>query len=110
MEALFHSTSIVVAMAAGTLFSAIWEGAVLAACVFVCLRRFPGLSAAARSVVWMNVFVLLVLLHVLPFLGAYGIAASSGRPASLQLSVMWSVAIAGIWASLSFLRAGQLIF
>jgi beta-lactamase regulating signal transducer with metallopeptidase domain len=97
-------------MAASTLFSAIWEGAVLAVCVFVCLRLFPGLSAAARSVVWMNVFMLLVLLHVLPFLGAFGVVASSGRPAPLQLSVMWSLVIAGVWASLSILRAGQLIF
>ena len=110
MEALFHSTSFAVAMAASSLLSAIWEGAILAACVFACLRLFPGLSAAARSVVWMNVFVLQVLLHVVPFVGIRGSGAKPIGPPPLQLDPLWSVVIAGVWASLSFLRAGQLIF
>lgn len=111
MESLLHSSSFAAAMAASTLLSAIWEGAVLAACVFVCLRMFPGLSAAARSVVWMNVFVLLVLLHVVPFVTMHGPAADVLRPAPrLQLDLKWSGLIAGVWASLSLFRAAQLIF
>jgi beta-lactamase regulating signal transducer with metallopeptidase domain len=110
MEALFHSSSFAAAMAATTLLSAIWQGAVLAACVFICLRLFPGLSAAARSVVWMNVFVLLVLLHLVPFVGVHWAGAKSVGPPPLQLDPMWSVAIAGVWASLSLLRAAQLSF
>ena len=108
MEALLHSTSFA-AMAATTLLSAIWEGAVLAVCVFACLRLFPGLSAAARSVVWMNVFVLLVLLHVVPLVGIHGVGTTPIGPSPLQLDPIWSLVIAGTWASLSFLRAGQLI-
>ena len=65
MDPLLHAISLVSASAAGVLFSAIWEGAVLAGCVALCLRLLPGLSAAARSSVWTNVFLLLVLLHVL---------------------------------------------
>jgi beta-lactamase regulating signal transducer with metallopeptidase domain len=109
MEPLFHSASSVAAMAASTLFSAVWEGAILAACIFVCLRIFPNLSAAARSVIWMNVFALLVLLQVLPFVGAHAANVSAGHPAPFELDVKWSVVIAGAWASLSLLRAAQLI-
>jgi beta-lactamase regulating signal transducer with metallopeptidase domain len=97
-------------MAASTLFSAIWEGAILAVCALICLRLLPGLSAAARSVVWMNVFVLMVLLQVLPFLGARKIGGKIGHTAPFQFDPVWSLIIAGTWAVLSLFRAGQLIF
>jgi beta-lactamase regulating signal transducer with metallopeptidase domain len=109
MEPLFHIASSVAAMAASTLFSAVWEGTVLAACVFVCLRIFPNLSAAARSVIWMNVFALLVLLQVLPFIGVHAASVSTGHAAPFRLDLRWSILIAGVWASLSLLRAAQLI-
>jgi beta-lactamase regulating signal transducer with metallopeptidase domain len=109
MEALFHTTSSVAALAASTLFSAIWEGTVLAACVVLCLRLLPGLSAAARSLVWMNVFLLLVLLQVVPYLGAHMSAASTGRPAPFQLNLLWSIVIAAVWLVLSLFRGMQLI-
>jgi len=109
MEPLVHSASSFAAMAASTLFSAAWEGAVLAACVFACLRIFPNLSAAARSVIWMNVFALLVLLQVLPFIGVHAASVGTARPAPFELDLKWSVIIAGVWASLLLLRAAQLI-
>ena len=71
MEAFMHIASLVAASAVSTLLSAVWEGAVLAACVLICLRLFPGLSAAARSVIWLNVFLLLVLLQIIPSFGAH---------------------------------------
>ena len=97
------------AMIAGTLFSAIWEGALLACAALLCLRLLPGLSPAARSVVWMNVFLLLVMLQVLPLVGAHS-GGGVGRPAPLLLNPMWSLAIAGVWVGLSLFRAGQLVF
>jgi beta-lactamase regulating signal transducer with metallopeptidase domain len=109
MEPLVHSATSVAAMAASTLFSAVWEGTVLAACVFAWLRIFPNLSAAARSVIWMNVFALLVLLQVLSFIGAHAGNLSAVHPAAFELDLKWSVIIAGGWAGLSLLRAAQLI-
>src|ERR1700740_3724942 len=94
--ASFHTASLMAAIAASTLISAIWEGAILAGCVYVCLRMFPGLSAAARSVVWMNVFLMLVLLHVLPLLREHGISGSIGHAAPLHLGLIWSVVVAGV--------------
>jgi len=109
MEALFHFTSPAAAMAAGSLLSAIWEGAVLALCVVLCLRLLPRLSAAARSVVWMNVFLLLVSLQFVPYLAARISTASSGRPAPVHLNLLWSFALAGGWLLLSVTRGMQLI-
>jgi beta-lactamase regulating signal transducer with metallopeptidase domain len=109
MEALVHFGSSFAPMAAGSLFSASWEGTVLAACVLLGMRMLPRLSAAARSIVWMNVFLLLVLLHFVPDLPSFMPAARSGRPAPVELSVHWSFFIAGAWALLSLIRGVQLI-
>jgi beta-lactamase regulating signal transducer with metallopeptidase domain len=110
MEALFHITPFVAASAASTLFSAAWEGTVLAVCVVLCLRLFPALSSAARSFVWMNVFALLVLLQVIPYFGAHLSAGNVPRSAPFQLDPMWSFVIAGVWGALSLWRGAQLIF
>jgi beta-lactamase regulating signal transducer with metallopeptidase domain len=114
MEALFHVTPFVAASAVSTLFSAAWEGSVLAVCVVLCLRLFPALSSAARSVVWMNVFALLVLLQVIPYFGTHlsagNVAGNAVRPAPFQLDPMWSFVVAGVWGALSLLRGAQLVF
>ena len=110
MEALLHTASFFAAMAVSALASAVWEGAVLAACVYFCLQMFPTLSAAARSVVWLNVFVLLVLLQFVPAMGPQVSAGNALRPAPFELDLGWSFAIAGAWGILSLLRAVQLIW
>lgn len=91
----------------GALFSAVWEGAVLTVVVMLCLRMFPRLSAAARSVIWLNVFVLLALLHILP--ACAHSAAHVPQVSPVHLDARWSLAIAGVWMVLSIWRAGQLV-
>jgi beta-lactamase regulating signal transducer with metallopeptidase domain len=109
MEALLHLTSLAAPTAASSLLSAVWEGAVLAACVVLCLRLLPRLSAAARSIVWMNVFLLLVLLQFVPYLEARISIASSAHRAPVQLNLLWSFIIAALWLTLSAIRGAQLI-
>ena len=109
MNPLLHTISLVSATTAAALFSAIWEGAVLAACVALCLRLIPRLSAAARSVVWTNVFLLLTLLQVLPSLGEQGAPENGISHSPFHLDPVWSVAIASVWAMLSLCRGVQLI-
>ena len=96
--------------AAGALLAAVWEGALLAALVWLVLRLLPGLSAAARSVVWLNVFILMALLHLVPlFTGS-----CRGLPRRSQPMPCASIP-AGAWPSPPFgwccrcLRAGQLV-
>ena len=95
--------------AASALFAAAWEGALLAALVWLVLRLLPGLNAAARSVVWLNVFILMTLLHLVPlFMGA----AKSGQAVEahvLRLDPRWSLALAAVWLAFSLIRAGQLL-
>jgi beta-lactamase regulating signal transducer with metallopeptidase domain len=109
MNPLLHTISLVSATTAGALFSAIWEGAILAACVALCLRLIPRLSAAARSVVWTNVFVLLALLQVLPSLAEHWVPENGISHPPFHLDPVWSVAIASTWAMLSLWRVVQLI-
>jgi beta-lactamase regulating signal transducer with metallopeptidase domain len=77
--------------------------------VFVCLRMLPRLTAASRSLIWANLFLLLMLLHFVPSVGArVGVATHEHAPA-LQLDLRWSLVIAGLWAALSLWRGTQLI-
>ena len=109
MNEILHSVSYVSATAAGALFSAIWEGAVLALGVYLSLRLFPRLSAAARSLVWLNVFVLLVLLHFVPAFAGHPAGMTGGRAPEVHLNPLWSLAIAVLWLGLSLWRAAQLV-
>jgi hypothetical protein len=94
---------------ANSLFSAVLEGAVLALGVYVCLRLLPGLSAAARSVVWLNVFVLLVLLHFVTVFAGHAPEPASGHLPQVHLDQRWSLGIVGVWLALSVWRGAQLL-
>ena len=109
MTGLLPTVSFLSAALVSRHLSAIWEGAVLAACVALCLRLLPRLSATARSVVWMNVFLLLALLQVLPSLGENLSARGTFQHSAFHLDPRWSVAIAAIWAIFSLWRCTQLI-
>jgi len=97
------------AAATGALISAAWEGALLALLVVAVLRLLPGLSAAARSVIWLNVFVLLALLQVLPLATHVSVGTHAAAVHALQVDPRWSVALAAVWLSMSLFRAGQLL-
>jgi beta-lactamase regulating signal transducer with metallopeptidase domain len=107
MEQATHILTLFSAAAAGSLVGAIWEGSVLAATVALCLHFVKGLSAAVRSLLWTGVLLLVVLLHFVPLLGTDLVAtATPGR--ALHVDLIWSLAIAGVWAVFSMARAAQL--
>jgi beta-lactamase regulating signal transducer with metallopeptidase domain len=108
METAFHAVALASSGAVSGLISAVWEGCVLAALAALCLRLLPRLSAAARSVVWLNVFLLLVVLHVAPALAGHEGAMTVARAPRIDLDARWSFAVAGLWAALSAWRAAQL--
>jgi hypothetical protein len=109
MNEIYQSVSFLSAGAAGALLSAVWEGAVLALCVYACLRMLPGLSAAFRSVVWLNVFVLLVLLHFVAGIAPRAVEAATGREPAVHLDPRWSLGIVAVWLAFSLWRALQLV-
>jgi beta-lactamase regulating signal transducer with metallopeptidase domain len=106
MDSVVHLAWSQSVVAVAALFSAIWQGTALAALVLLCLRLLPRLSPAARSLIWMNVFLLLGVLHLLP--GLRHPATGLKTTHQLTLDVRWSVAIAGLWVLLSLWRGMQL--
>jgi beta-lactamase regulating signal transducer with metallopeptidase domain len=109
MGPILHTTSLLSSAAVGGLFSAIWEGSILAVCVALSLRLLPTLSAAARSVVWMNVFLLLVLLNIVPSLRERIGSGSPTQSSPILLAPGWSLAIVALWVTLSLWRGIELI-
>src|SRR5271170_6395884 len=109
METIFHTASFVSAAAVSNLISAVWQGTILALAVALCLRMLPRLSAAARSVVWMSVFLLLVLLHLLPVVSRHQSPIASAHLTSIHLDLRWSLGIALAWSLLSLWRGVQLM-
>jgi beta-lactamase regulating signal transducer with metallopeptidase domain len=110
MEALLVFASTSATHIAGALFSAVWEGSLLAACVLLCLTMLPRLSSAARSVLWINVFSLLVLLQFLPLIGVNSGLVMDAHHSALRLDARWALAIVAIWVGLSLLRGTQLVW
>lgn len=102
--------------AAGALVASVWEGLLLAGAVALGLRLFPRLSAAARSVVWIAVLVVVLVLPLLSLAlpqgsGAVGLPAQEVAPGlhlGIHLSERWSFALAGLWAAFSLARLAQL--
>jgi BlaR1 peptidase M56 len=98
-------------VAAHAFVSGIWQGAVLAAGVALCLHLVPKTTAAVRFLLWSAVFLVLALL---PFLRISAVRASGVvTPISLHspvhVDVRWSFLIAAVWMLLSVVRAGSLV-
>jgi beta-lactamase regulating signal transducer with metallopeptidase domain len=99
--------------AAAALLTAVWQGALVAGTLTVCLRFVPRTTASLRFALWAAGFVLVAVLPFLPALvtGRASHAVVGGASAGhvwLQLDVRWSVAITAIWALASLYRAGDL--
>ena len=106
---LLHSVEGLSRVAAGSVVSGLWQGLVLAAAVWVCLRLMPKTTAAIRFAVWTAVFAVLALL---PLLNAYGLRSNggaAGHSAFVQVDVRWSLAIAALWLAVSMVRAVKLV-
>lgn len=106
MNELLASVGPLASAVSMALVSAVWQGALLAGLVWAVLRMVPKLSAAARSVVWLSVFALLIGLHFTPLTGE---AAAHVSVPAVHLDPRWSLVLVGLWVAASLLRAGQLV-
>src|ERR1700678_383467 len=106
---------------AGTmLLTAIWQGAVVAVCLTICLRLANRISASLRFTVWGAGFLAVVGLPFLPLLRHFGAeaasqpalnvasAAANGSGPWLQLDIRWSVVLTVVWAAASLYRLADL--
>jgi hypothetical protein len=95
-------------LVANSFVSGLWQGVVLAAGVWLCLRLVPKATAAVRFAIWTAVFAVLA---VLPLWHAYAVRAGGeipGRSALVQVDVRWSFAIAAMWVMVSLVRGIKL--
>jgi hypothetical protein len=105
MMPLLHGLVLVSAAAGNALAASVWQGTILAACVWLCLRLLPAVSAAARSLVWMGVFGVVLALHFGPSAqAAVGRQAGAG---AIHVGLGWSLALTSVWGLLTLVRAGQ---
>ena len=110
--------------------TAMWQGALVAAGLALCMRFAPRVAAVHRFAAWAAGFLVLVALPFVPALARVMAASavsnigtsSLGSPASrallghaglahpwLRLSDSWCMAIAALWLVMALLRAADLI-
>ncbi len=99
------------ASAASALISAIWQGTLLAFCVWLCLRLLPAVSAAVRSSIWLATFAIIFLLHFMPGFvsGSHGAPGSVATPHQIHAAPFWSLAVVGVSLAASTLRLVQFV-
>jgi len=98
--------------AGAVLFAAIWQSAVVAACLAICLRLVPRADATQRFFIWAAGFTVALSLPFLHMFSAQagfssGLTSRTVKPL-LHLDIRWSIAITAIWAMCSLYRAGDL--
>jgi beta-lactamase regulating signal transducer with metallopeptidase domain len=94
--------------AAGALVASVWQGVVLAAGIWLCLRLIPRAGAATRFAIWMTAFGVLAVLPLVrlhPTVAASGIVA---RGPLVHVDVRWSLVLTAIWAAMSLYGAAGL--
>lgn len=117
MTALVQIFSAISHRAAEIAATALWQGALVAGALAVCMRLAPRIAASYRFVIWATAFVALVLLAVFSLTpqasaGAAGVMAASAaehvRRPLLSLDARWSFAIAALWLAASLYRVVDL--
>jgi len=107
--------------AGALLFSAIWQGVVIAACLAIGIRYTKRISGELRFAIWSAGFLFVLWLPFIPLFFRFvrGITgttvALSGAPSNpashslIQLDIRWSIAITLLWVTLSLYRISDLI-
>jgi beta-lactamase regulating signal transducer with metallopeptidase domain len=98
--------------AAGAAISGTWQGLLLTAFVWICLKLLPGTTATLRYSVWAGAFAAATLLPVFGLVPASGAIDhlvgpslhSQAGNSLIQLSPLWAFGIATLWLALSLLR------
>ena len=111
MEAIFvrHMVS---TGPAEVLIASIWQGLLLTAFAWTCLKLVPGLRASVRFTVWLIAFLLVALLPCFAILSSLShVAPAVATPArlSLQMNPAWALAIEAVWLLASVYSLARLI-
>jgi beta-lactamase regulating signal transducer with metallopeptidase domain len=110
LSGMMHSAA---QIAAGAAIATAWQGLLLAAFLWICLKLMPRLSAGVRFAVWSAAFAAILLLPVFSWAHAFGSstvahAAVGGNHPALHMDARWALAIAALWLAMSLARAFSL--
>jgi len=117
LTALFPVFNAVADRAADIAVTALWQGALIAGILAICMRVVPRVSAAYRFAVWGAAFAVLVCLSVFSFVpqsSAGAVRAATAQMAQsatrpwFSVDARWSLAIAALWLGVSLYRAADL--
>jgi beta-lactamase regulating signal transducer with metallopeptidase domain len=116
-HSLIAASPLIFEAAGAMLATAIWQGAIIAASLTICLKMANRVSAALRFSVWAGGFLAVVALPFMPLVwresggpvsqSALSLAVSPARPL-LQLDIRWSIGLTLLWAAASIYRAVDL--
>ncbi len=116
-DALFAACRAFSLQAGAVAVTALWQGAVVACGLAICLRLVPRTSAEHRFAVWAAAFVTLVALPILALStgSAAGVVTGFSSAANeaaarpwLSIDARWSLLIAALWAAAALFRAVDL--
>jgi beta-lactamase regulating signal transducer with metallopeptidase domain len=93
--------------AAPAAVGAVWQGALVAVALVLCLRLLPRVSAGHRFAIWASAFAAVA---ALPFLVHSSAMPSATVKPWLQLDGRWALVVAALWLAASALRGADLVF
>ena len=101
-------------VAAGALIASVWQGILLAAMVWICIKLAPRTTAGIRFLIWTAGFLTVALLPVFSILAGLHAASGAqvaGSPAipALELDSRWALGIAALWLVCAVVRAVGLV-
>ena len=96
---------------AEVLIASVWQGLLLTAVAWACLRLIPGLRASVRFTVWLIVFLLVALLPCFALFRVLSHAAPLASPTafSLRLNPAWAFTVEAVWVFASLFSLFRLI-
>ena len=105
-----ESLQMIAQIASTALISSIWQGAILAAMVWLCLKLAPRTSASVRFNIWSAVFTATALLPLLSIVTGHASTASAAPSIHSSGPIIffdsrWAMGIAATWAILAAGRA-----
>lgn len=103
-----HTAEGLIRLLAGAFIASVWQGAVLAVSIGMCLRWMPGLASRYRWLLWLSTFLVAGLLSVATLLHA-AFGHSMEKAAEIQIASSWALWLAAVWFALSLYRAVRLL-
>lgn len=96
-QSIVHALAQFAGAATAVAINALWEGALLVACIWLLLRAWPGINASTRYIVWSATLIATVVVPVattLPFLAPPSLSAATAEAVRVPIPMVTHALIA----------------